>query len=270
VQTITNNGVLGDELRRWRVLRRISQLELATQAGTTQRHLSFVETGRSVPGRTLVLRLAESLGLSLRERNALLAAAGFMPPFAESTLDGPQLRPVRDALQQVLAGHMPYPAVVAGPYGHILAANDAVAVLTEGADPELLAHPVNIWRLALHPRGMAGRVQNMAIWGRHIVESLRAQSVRHPDERLDELVAELTGYLPAAPPPDRDYLGFAVPLRLRCGDETLRLLTTLTSFATAVDVTLAELHLEAWLPADAATADILRRRAEDTDRGDQN
>jgi transcriptional regulator with XRE-family HTH domain len=267
VQSITSKGDVGTELRRWRALRRISQLELATQAGTTQRHLSFVETGRSVPGRTLVLRLAESLGLSLRERNTLLTAAGFAPPFSETTLDGERLRPVRDALRQVLVGHMPYPALVAGPYGEVLAANDAVEVLTEGADPALSAYPMNIWRLALHPRGMAGRVDNLAVWGRHIVESLRAQALRHPDSRLDDLALELAGYLPPAPPADRDYVGFAVALCLRSGDQTLRLLTTLTSFATAVDVTLAELHLEAWLPADADTAEVLRRRAEDFRRG---
>ena len=261
VPTMTNPNALGGELRRWRDARRMSQLELATRTGTTQRHVSFVETGRSLPGRPLVLRLAESLGLSLRERNALLTAAGYAPAYAETSLDDPELRPVRQALQQVLAGHMPYPALVAGPHGEMVAANDAVDVLTEGAAPELLVHPVNVWRLALHPLGMAARVQNLSTWGRHIVEGLRAQAVRHPDLRLDELIAELAGYLPAAPPPDRDYVGFAVPLHLRTADGTLRLLTTLTSFATAIDVTLAELHLEAWLPADETTADILRRRA---------
>jgi transcriptional regulator with XRE-family HTH domain len=264
--TITNPNRLGSELRRWRDARRVSQLELAVRAGTTQRHLSFVETGRSLPGRTLVLRLAESLELTLRERNALLAAAGYAPAFTESTLDDPALRPVRHVLQQVIAGHMPYPALVAGPHGEVIAANGAVGVLTEGAAPELLSSPMNIWRLVVHPRGMAARVQNLAAWGRHVVEGIRAQSLRHPDPRLDELVDELSGYLPATPPPDRDYLGFAVPLQLHTADGTLQLLTTLTSFATAIDVTLAEMHLEAWLPADQSTADILRRRAETAGR----
>ncbi len=251
---------LGEKLRQWRDTRRMSQLELAVRAGTTQRHLSFVETGRSIPGRPLVLRLAESLELSLRERNSLLTAAGFTPAFAETTLDDPRLGPVRQALQQVLVGHMPYPALVAGPLGDILAANDAISVLTEGAAQHLLSEPVNIWRLALHPQGMGSRVENLAIWGRHIIEGLRAQAARHPSPALDELTAELTSYVPDAPPPDRDYLGFAVPLRLRTNDGVLRLLTTLTSFATAIDVTLAELHLEAWLPADQATADALAAR----------
>ena len=259
--TITGPTRLGDELRRWRDARRVSQLELAARAGTTQRHLSFIETGRSQPGRTLVLRLAESLDLTLRERNALLAAAGYAPAFTESTLDDPALRPVLRVLHQVIAGHMPYPALVAGRYGEVVAANDAVEVLTEGADPALLSSPMNIWRLVVHPRGMAARVRNLAEWGRHVVEGVRAQSLRHPDPRLDELVDELSGYLPAAPPHDRNYVGFAVPLRLHTDDGTLHLLTTLTSFATAVDVTLAELHLEAWLPADQTTADLLRKRA---------
>jgi transcriptional regulator with XRE-family HTH domain len=256
----TIGNALGGELRRWRDARRISQLELATRAGTTQRHLSFVETGRSLPGRPLVLRLAESLDLSLRERNALLVAAGYAPAFSETNLDDPRMRPVREALHQVLAGHMPYPALVAGPRGQVVAANDAIDVLTEGAAPELLAGEVNVWRLALHPDGMAARVQNLDVWGRHVIEGLRARAARHPDPQLSDLITELSGYLPDAPPPDDDYLGFAVPLRLRTADGTLQLLTTLTSFATAVDVTLAELHLEAWLPVDAASADILTRR----------
>jgi transcriptional regulator with XRE-family HTH domain len=249
----------GGELRRWRDSRRWSQLELALRAGTTQRHVSFLESGRSAPGRPLVLRLAESMGLSLRERNALLGAAGYAPVYTESRWDDPALRPVRRALDGVLAGHLPYPAVVVGAHGELVAANDALEVLTEGAAAELLVPPVNVWRLALHPRGLASRVGNLASWGRHVVETLRARALRSPDPVLDELLAELTGYLPPAEP-DPEYLGFAVPVRLAWRGRELRLLTALTSFATAVDVTLAELHLEAWLPADEATADALRER----------
>lgn len=248
------------ELRRWRSSRRWSQLELALRAGTTQRHLSFMEQGRSAPGRTMVVRLAETLGLSLRERNALLLAAGYAPLFPESGLDDDALRPVREALDGVLAGHMPYPAVVVRPYGEVVAANEALDVLVEGVADWLLEPPVNVLRLALHPSGMAPRVGNLAEWGRHIIDSLRAQAVRSPDPRLDEFVAELEGYVPATPP-GPDHLGFAVPLALRCAEGELRLITTLTSFATAVDVTLAELHLEAFLPADADSARILRERA---------
>lgn len=250
----------GNELRRWRQTRHWSQLDLAIHAGTTQRYISFMEQGRSHPGRAIVVRLAESMQLSLRERNALLLSAGYAPAFAESDLDSPALRPVRDALDQVLEAHMPYPAVVSRPYGVLVAANDALSLFTDGAAPELLAPPVNVLRLALHPDGMAARVENLADWGRHIVESLRAQALRSPDADLDTFVAELESYLPAAKP-GPDYLGFAVPLRLHSDAGELRLITTLTSFATAVDVTLAELHLEAFLPADEATAEILRARA---------
>ncbi|MEV5751042.1 helix-turn-helix domain-containing protein [Actinoallomurus sp. NPDC052308] len=258
--TTERTGV-GAELRRWRRVRRISQLELAVLAGTTQRHLSFIESGRSQPGRAIVIRLAESLRLSLRERNGLLAAAGYAPVFSESGFDEEALRPVRTALEQILYGHLPYPAFVVGPHGRVVAANDAVEVFTEGASPELLTPPVNMFRLMLHPDGMAPRVRNFAEWGRHVIQGLNARAHRSPDPRLDEFVAELAGYVPDAPV-GPDHLGFAVPMRLASVDGELRLITTLTSFATATDVTLAELHLEAFLPADQATADLLRLRAE--------
>jgi transcriptional regulator with XRE-family HTH domain len=150
------------ELRRWRDSRRFSQLELALRAGTTQRHLSYIEQGRSMPGRTMVVRLAESLELSLRARNALLLAAGYAPVFPESRLDDDALRPVRDALDGILEGHMPYPAVVAGRAGALVAANAAADdVLAAGAAPELLRPPVNLLRLAVHPHGMGCRVENL-------------------------------------------------------------------------------------------------------------
>ena len=208
----------------------------------------------------MVVRLAETLELSLRERNALLLAAGYAPLFPESGLDDESLWPVREALVSVLEGHMPYPAVVVRPYGEVVAANDALEVLVEGAADWLLEPPINVLRLAVHPEGMGPRVKNLAEWGRHIIDSLRAQLLRSPDPRLDEFVLELEEYVPAASP-GADHLGFAVPLRLRCAEGQLRLITTLTSFATAVDITLAELHLETFLPADAASARILRERA---------
>ena len=250
---------LAGELRRWRQRRRLSQLELALRAGTTQRHLSFVEQGRSRPGRTLVVRLADALELTLRERNALLLAAGYAPLFAESPLDDQALRPVREALEHIVEGHMPYPAIVVRPYGELVVANAALSLLTEGAAPELLQPPVNVLRLAVHPDGMAPRVANLAQWGRHITESLRAQALHHPDPRLDTFVAELEAYLPEATA-GPDHAGFAVPLRLRSGTAELVLVTTLTSFATATDVALSELRLEAFLPADAATANALSNR----------
>jgi transcriptional regulator with XRE-family HTH domain len=247
------------ELRRWRSARRMSQLDLAVRAGTTQRHVSFVEQGRSRPGRGLVVRLAEAMELTLRERNALLVAAGFAPAFPESPLDDAALRPVREALDTILDGHLPYPAMVVRPYGILVTANRAFDVFHEGVDPALLAPPVNVFRLALHPNGNAPRVRNLPEWGRHITEHLRAQLAQSPDPSLDELLAELESYLPPLPE-GAAVLGFAVPLELSSADGDLRLITTLTSFATAADVTLAELHLEAFLPADQGTAEVLRRR----------
>lgn len=253
-------GPFADALRRWRATRRVSQLELALRAGTTQRHVSYIEQGRSQPGRTMVVRLAESLELTLRERNALLLTAGFAPAYAESGIDDAALAPVRDALEQILTGHLPYPAVVARPDGELVAANAAMDVMAEGAAPELLAAPVNVLRLALHPQGMAPRVGNLAEWGRHILESLRRRVERHPDPAVEALLDELSSYVPPLAP-GADHVGFAVPLRLRSADGGLSLITTLTAFATATDVTLAELHLEAFLPADAQSARILAARA---------
>jgi transcriptional regulator with XRE-family HTH domain len=220
----TEANRFGDELRRWRAVRRVSQLELAVRSGTTQRHLSFMERGRSRPGREIVVRLAESLRLSPRERNALLHHAGYAPVFPETSLDAPMLRPVREALDSILYGHMPYPALVLGPYGEVVSANAAIDVLTEGAGTALLEPPVNMLRLMLHPDGMAGRAANLADWGRHVVENLRARALRSPDRRLGQLVDELAGYLPAARP-GPDHLGFSVPLRLCSEAGELRLIT---------------------------------------------
>ncbi|HEY8546700.1 MAG TPA: helix-turn-helix transcriptional regulator [Acidimicrobiales bacterium] len=246
-------------LRRWRTARRMSQLELAIRAGTTQRHVSFLEQGRSQPGRDVLVRLAEALELTLRERNELLLAAGFAPAFPESPLDDAALRPVRTAIDTILDGHLPYPAMVVRPYGVLVAANQAFDLFHEGVDPTLLAPPMNTFRHALHPEGLAPRVRNLPEWGRHITENLRARLARSPDPALEELLAELEGYLPPLPP-HGDALGFAVPLELDSPDGVLRLITTITSFATAADVTLAELQLEAFLPADDRTAEVLRRR----------
>lgn len=247
------------ELYRWRQRRRVSQLELAARAGTTQRHVSYIEQGRSQPGRDMVMRLAQALELTLRERNALLFVGGYAPLFAESRLDDEMLRPVRDALKQILVGHLPYPAMIVGPTGELVAANAAVNVLAEGAAPELLEPPINVLRLAVHPDGMGRRVQNLGEWGRHIVENVRARALRSPNPGLDALAAELEGLIPKTVRRS-GHLGFAVPLQLRCEEGELRLMTTLTSFATALDVTLAELHLEAFLPADASTSQILLAR----------
>ena len=247
-------------LRERRTSRRLSQLDLAIRAGTTQRHVSFLETARSEPGRDMVIRLAESMDLPLRERNALLHTAGFAPAYPQSALTDPALAPVRTALEHVLAAHMPYPAIVVDLRGDLVAANEAFGLLTESVPEELIEPPVNAYRLALHPRGLAPRVVNFGQWARHVVEALQAEVMRNPDDQLGALLAELRTYVPDQPI-EPGHLGFAVPLRLRTGEGAeLELMTTITTFATAVDVTISELKLEAFLPASQFTADYLRAR----------
>jgi transcriptional regulator with XRE-family HTH domain len=250
-----------DLLRTFRMRQRLSQLDLALRANTTQRHISFLEKARSTPGRTMVVRLGEALGLSLRQRNQLLLAAGFAPSFTESTLDDPNLKAVHGALGSILEGHMPYPAVIVRPYGDVVAHNEAFNILTRGVDARLLETPINALRVALHPEGLAPRVVNLAQWGRHITMNLRLRAERDPSKALDVLIEELEGYLPPVDDDD-DQLGFSVPLVLTHGDRQLRLITTLSTFATATDVTLAELQLEAFLPADEFTANVLREIAD--------
>lgn len=237
-----------DLLRQHRTRARHSQLELALRADTTQRHVSFIESGRSTPGRAMVIRLAESLDLSLRERNELLLSAGYAPAYAETPWTAPDLAPVRSAIDHVLAGYEPYPAVVVDRGGDIVAMNAALGVVVEDAAPELVGVGRNAYRLALHPAGMAPRIVNLTEWAQHVLNGI---------QHLPQLHAELRRYVPAFEPND-EYLGFAVPLRLRTSLGELHLVTTVTTFATATDVTLADLRLEAFLPADAATAAALR------------
>lgn len=251
---------VGARLRAWRMQRGLSQLELAIRSATSQRHVSFLEQGRSRPGRSMLIRLAESLELPLRERNALLLDAGFAPVYPASDLDGAELRPVREALDHVLRGLEPFPAIVVRPNGDIVARNAATAVLFEDVDPALLGEPINAYRTALHPRGMAPRIVNFDDWAQHVIIGLRAAAARHHAPEVEALVDELAPYAPAHPV-GADHLGFAVPIRLRSSRGELTLMTTITTFATAVDVTVSELRLESFLPVDAATADALRHLA---------
>jgi transcriptional regulator with XRE-family HTH domain len=256
--SVATNSDFGAALRGWRTRRRLSQIDLAIEAGTTQRHLSFLEQGRSMPGRDIVARLADSLELTLRERNALLSAAGFAPAYPESAPDAPILEPVRDALQHVLDGHLPYPAMVMNGFGELVASNDAFGLLIEGVAPWLLESPVNVLRIALHPEGLAARTVNLDDWRRHVLHALRQ---RGPHPRIDALIEELEGYgLPIPGSEPIESLGFAVPLHLRSNDGDLRLVATISTFVTALDVTVSELRLEAFLPADRETAEILARR----------
>lgn len=259
--TESASGGLAGALRTWRTRRRVSQLELAVRAGTTQRHVSFIESGRSTPGRAMIIRLAESLEVPIRERNELLLAAGFAPAYPQRELDDPQLAPVRTALERVLHGHLPYPAGIVDRHGDLISANAGFHMITRGVDPHLLTPPVSVPRVLLHPRGLAPRIVNLDEWAWHIIDSVQAESVRNPSDRLQRLAEELVDLAPPRPRQlSPHHLGFAVPLHLRTSDpdnRELRLITTLTHFGTATDVTIAELRLEAFLPADETTSAAL-------------
>lgn len=253
---------LGDHLREWRRRRRMSQMDLALEAEISTRHLSFIETGRAQPSREMLLHLAEQLEVPLRERNAMLVAAGFAPMFPERPLDAPDLEPARRAVDLILAGHEPYPAIAFDRRWNLVAGNRAVPLLLEGVDPALLEAPVNVLRLALHPKGLAARTANLAEWRAHLLDRLRREVGQTADADLSDLLDELKTY-PAPPAADRrpqDYGGVAVPLQLMRGDgSVLSFFSTTTVFGTPVDITLAELTLETFLPADAATAEAMRR-----------
>jgi transcriptional regulator with XRE-family HTH domain len=249
---------LGTLLREWRRRRRVSQLELALDARVSARHLSFLETGRSRPSRQMVLHLAEQLDVPLRERNRLLLAAGYAPAYAEHPFDAPELEPVRSALQRVLDAHQPFPAVVVDRGWNLVAANASIELFTRHVDPALLAPPANVLRASLHPDGLAPRIANLAEWRAHLLERLRRQVEVTGDEGLAALYAELEGYpAPADGAPHDPAVAIAVPLRLRGDDGELAFISTVATFGTAVDVTLAELSIEAFLPADEATAAAL-------------
>jgi transcriptional regulator with XRE-family HTH domain len=251
--------VFGEELRRWRDQRRLSQLELAVRAGTTQRYLSYLERSRSLPGRGMVMRLAESLDLPLRERNALLVCAGYAPAYSESALDGSDLAAVHDALEAILVGHEPYPAIVVDRGGELVSGNTAAGLFFEDVADHLLTPPVNTNRLALHPQGLAPRISNFAQWAPHVTESLRRELSRNPDPALHDLVDELESYLPTDAEPWSSG-GLPVPMELSADKGVYRLITTLTTFATATAVVLSEIRLEAFLPADETTAKLLVAR----------
>jgi len=264
-------GSVGELLRDWRQRRRLSQLALAAEAEVSARHVSFLETGRSHPSREMLLRLAERLEVPLRERNTLLLAAGYAPVYPERPLADPALRAAREAVDLVLAGHEPNPALAVDRHWTLVAANRAVPPLLAGVGPELLRQPVNVLRLSLHPDGLAPRVANLAVWRAHLLERLRRQVAASADPTLAELLAELAGY--PAPPAVEDggrakraaeggAEGVLVPLVLRTDRGTLAFVTTTTIFGTPVDVTLSELAIETLFPADRATATALRRLAE--------
>jgi transcriptional regulator with XRE-family HTH domain len=257
----TATDAFGTHLRHWRQKRRLSQLDLAQEAEVSTRHLSYVETGRAMPSREMVLRLAERLSVPLRERNALLVAAGFAPMYRQRTLDDPALAAARRAVDLVLKGHEPFPALAVDRHWNLVAANSVLPRLLEGAAPALLAPPVNVLRLSLHPDGLAPRIANLRQWREHLLERLEQQVAVTGDATLAALHAELAAY----PVPEGaeaasaggDLAGVVVPLQLRTANGMLSFISTTTIFGTPVDVTLQELALETFFPADAATADAL-------------
>ncbi len=252
----------GSLLREWRQRRRVSQLDLACMGEVSTRHLSFLETGRAQPSRDMVLHLAEQLEVPLRDRNTLLTAAGFAPVFRERPLGDPSLRPALRAVEAIIQGHMPYPALAIDRHWTLVAANDAVPRLLAGIDAALMQPPVNVLRLALHPSGLAPRTINLAEWRNHLLERLRRQAEASADPVLLALLAELRalpaprGQRPA--PASPDYGGMVVPFELATEAGTMTFLSTTTVFGTPVDITLSELALECFYPADDVTGQLLR------------
>jgi transcriptional regulator with XRE-family HTH domain len=247
---------IGPLLKTWRTRRRLSQLDLALEAGVSTRHLSFLETGRSRPSEQMVLHLAEQLEVPLRERNRLLLAAGYAPIYSQRPLD--ELGPIKDALDQLLISHEPFPAVVVDRAWNVIAANAAIALLTDGAAAHLLEPPVNALRLTLHPEGVAPRIVNLGQWRAHLLRDLAAQVDATGDEEQTALLRELEALPgPAGEPAPHDVF---VPLRVRVGDHELSFLSSRTTFATAVDVTVSELAIESFFPADAQTRAYVESR----------
>ncbi|MBO0687938.1 MAG: helix-turn-helix transcriptional regulator [Candidatus Dormibacteraeota bacterium] len=250
---------VGPLLREWRRRRRLSQLDLALDAGVSARHLSFVETGRSRPSPDMVLILADQLQVPLRDRNQLLVAAGYAPSYPERGLDDPELAPVREAVQRVLDGHEPYPAMVIDRGWNRVAGNRSIPLLGAVA-PELMGPPLNVIRVSLHPRGVAPRILNLGEWRAHLLDRLKREVLLTGDAGLEALYKEVSAY-PGGEPHQGPVNGVAVPLRVRTEIGDLSFYSTVATFGTAVDVTVAELSLESFFPADARTREAVQAYA---------
>mgnify|MGYP006319951703 CR=1 FL=1 len=247
----------GDLMRGWRRRRRVSQLELALEAEVSARHVSFVESGRSMPSRAMVLRLAAALDVPAREQNQLLLAAGLAPVYAERSLDDPGMGADRAGIARVLAAYEPYPCLAVNRNWDVVQINVGTSALLDGVAPHLLEAP-NALRIALHPDGLAPRIRNLAQWRHHVISRLRreVESSGSPDSAA--LLAELEGY-PGGLDRSTDLGGVAVPLEVFALDgRLLRFLSTVTTFGTALDLTAAEMSIEAFLPGDDDTAEALR------------
>ncbi|QNP66294.1 helix-turn-helix domain-containing protein [Streptomyces genisteinicus] len=267
--TVASGTGVGPLLRGWRERRRISQLELALRADSSARHISFVETGRSRPSEDMVLRLAEHLDVPMRERNALLLAAGYAPRYTETPVDAPALGALREGIETLLKGYEPYPALVVDGSYTVVAANSGVLMLLDGVPAHLLAPPLNAMRLTLHPEGLAPRIRNLPEWRGHLLAQMERQIALVRSEPLRRLYEEVAAYppperagdLPDDPAPDGGaavpYPYFALPLRIEHGGRLLSFVSSISTFNTPLDVTVAELAIETFLPADAETVEYL-------------
>ncbi|MET9800597.1 helix-turn-helix transcriptional regulator [Streptomyces sp. NPDC006368] len=264
--TVASATGVGPLLRGWRERRRLSQLELALRADSSARHVSFIETGRSRPSEEMILRLAEHLEVPVRERNALLLAAGYAPRYAETPLDDPSLGSLREGIERLLGGYDPYPAIVVDGSYTVVAANRGIAMLLEGVAEHLLTPPMNAMRITLHPRGLAPRIRNLREWRGHLLAQMERQIALVRSEPLRRLYDEVAAYpLPeraGGAPEDREdpasHPYVALPLRVEHGGRVLSFVSSISTFNTPMDVTVAELAIETFLPADAATVTYLR------------
>jgi transcriptional regulator with XRE-family HTH domain len=253
----TQHPPFGSLMKEWRQRRRLSQLDLANEADVSSRHVSFIETGRSAPSRAMVLRLAAALDVPLREQNQLLMAAGLAPVYSERSLEDPDMAAVRDGVEQVLKAYDPYPCLAVDRRWNIVAANPGAGLLLEGVAPHLL-ESLNALRISLHPEGLAPRIRNLGQWRHHVISRLRREVAVSGSHELSALLAEITSY-PGGFAHGTELGGVVVPLELDGPDGTaLTFLSTVTTFGTALDLTAAELSIEAFLPANAATAAALR------------
>jgi transcriptional regulator with XRE-family HTH domain len=262
--TVAPVGPVGPLLRHWRRRRRRSQMDLALDVGVSPRHLSFVETGRSKPSPELLLVLADRLDVPLRERNVFLLAAGYAPRYRRTPFDDPALGRVRGALRQMLDGHDPYPGVVIDRLWNVVLANDAATRLAGVLPTELAGPPMNVFRACLHPDGFARLTLNFTEWAGYLLDRLHRLELLTSDEEVSALARDVEGYPTlAALAGWRDGAratepALLVPWRLQLGDSELSLFTTLTTFGTPLDITLEELSLELFYPADEATEAALR------------
>ncbi|WP_063730643.1 helix-turn-helix domain-containing protein [Streptomyces sp. RTd22] len=261
--TTTAPPGVGALLRAWRDRRRFSQLELALRAGSSARHISFIETGRSRPSQEMVLRLADHLDVPVRERNALLIAAGYAPHYPERSVDDPSMSALREGMERLLTGYEPYPALVLDGTYEVLAANRGIQALLEGVADHLLTPPVNAMRITLHPDGLAPRIRNLREWRGHLLDQMDRQLALMRSAPLRELYDEVAGYpLPESGGRESATGGghapFALPMMIEHGGRVLSFISTIATFNTPMDVTVSELAIETFLPADPETAAALK------------